>query len=305
MRLKKLSLFILTVGLLFGTNPASAACPSMTLSNVNSYVSLNTNNFVSLDLRVNKGSGTCNSFFVVIDNGGARSYSSRVMQSNFSSIPIQFYKDASRNQILKSEFEASASEVISGTFVGDIATYNTVYYAYIDADANQYIKYGNYSKNFLLKLYEGDFSNKILRDTKLVHFAFTQFKSVDISLVSTGSAFNLTDTSQTLDFGKLSEGISRGFDIVMLYNAGYTISINSANAGRLKHLTAKKYISYVLSLDGVPVGLASVSTLVKSAVGISSPNGTRLPVSVKIGSILGSTPGIYTDTITINVASAE
>lgn len=305
--MKSIRIYILATacGLVFNCVYALAACQTMTLSNVNAYVSLNTNNFTSLDVQVNKGTGTCSSFFVVIDNGGSASFTSRSLQSNFSSFPIQFYKDASRNQILKSEFEAAPSDVLFGTFAGETAKYNTVFYAYIDENANKYLSSGNYSKIFLVKLYEGDFTNRILRDTKPIQFNYTQYKSVDISLVSTGSAFNLTDTAESIDFGKLSEGISRGFDIVLLYNAGYSISMSSNNSGRLKHLSAKKFIPYSLTLDGVPVGLANVSTVVKSSSGISPPNGTRLPVNIKIGDILDSIPGVYSDTITINVSSVE
>lgn len=287
------------------TKAAWAACPMMSLSNVNSYVSLNANNFVSLEVKVNKGSGSCGNFFVAIDNGGASSFSTRTIQSNMQTFPIQFYKNAARNQILKSEFEATPAEVLFGTFDGGTTSFNTVYYAYIDAGSNQYIGSGNYNKNFMLKLYEGDFNNRILRDTKVVQFAFTQYKSIDVSLVSTGSAFNFTDTTQNVDFGKLVEGATRGFDIVLLYNAGYSVSMNSTNNGRMKHSTEKKFVPYSLAVDGIPVALTNVAAVVKSAAGISTPHGTRLPVTVKIGSLTDSAPGTYTDTVMVNVSSVE
>ncbi len=296
---------LVIIGVILLAKAAWAACPLMTLSNVNSYVNLNTNNFVSLEVRVNKGSGSCGNFFVVIDNGGASSYSTRVLQSNMQSYPIQFYKDAARSQILKSEFEATPSDVLFGTFAGGTTSFNSVYYAYIDANANQYIASGNYSKNFLLKLYEGDFNNRILRDSKVVQFAITQNKSIDVSMVSTGSAFNITDTTQNIDFGKLVEGATRGFDIVLLYNAGYSVSMNSTNDGKLKHSTETKFVPYSLTVDGIPIALTSVATVVKSASGISTPNGTRLPVTIKIGSLTDSAPGTYTDTVIVDVSSVE
>ncbi len=305
--MKFFSLKILTLNLVFllACRPVSALCSSLSLSNVSPYVSLNMNNFASLNFQVNKEGGTCNSFFVVIDNGGAASFSNRNLQSSLHTYPIQFYKDPGRNQILKSEFEAAPSDVILGTFAGSATTFNANYFAYLGVDDNQYAGSGNYSKNFTLKLYEGDFTNRILRDSKVVQFTYTQYKTIDLSLVSTGSSFNLTDTSQSLDFGKLIEGASRSFDIVMLYNAGYTISMSSTNSGKLKNQSVKKYIPYILTLDGVPVALSDVSTNVKSGGGISQSNGTRIAVGVKIGSLMGSVPGTYTDTVTINVASAE
>ena len=305
MQLRKLKLLIFTAGLLCNGKFAIAACESMSLSNVSTYVSLNTNNFAALDIQVSKGSGTCNNFFIVMDNGGAYSYANRTLQSSLHNYPIQFYKDAARNQIFKSENEVSASEVLAGTFVGGATTFNTNYYAYIDVNSNQYRNHGHYTNNFYLRLYEGDLNNKILRDTKVVQFGFTHYKLIDISLVSTGAAFNLTDTSQSIDFGQLTEGLSREFDIVMQYNAGYNLSMTSANDGKLKHLTAQKFVPYTLVIDGVAMALSSIPTLVKSSSGLSLPNGTRVPVSVKIGKISDSIPGIYTDTITINVSSSE
>ncbi len=297
--------FFVTLGATLFARTVLAECPTMSLANINSHVSLNTNNFVSLEVKVNKGSGACGNFFIVIDNGGASSYSGRVIQSSVNTYPIQFYKDVARNQILKNEFEGTASDALTGSFAGPTSTYRTAYYAFIDTSANQYIGAGNYNKNFMLKLYEGDFNNRILRDTQVVQFSFTQYKSVDISLVSTGSAFNVTDTSQNIDFGSLVEGASRGFDIVLLYNAGYSVSMSSTHEGRLKHATQKKFIPYSLAVDGIPVALTNMSTVVKNAGGISAPNGTRFPVTVKVGSIANSAPGTYTDTVMVDVSSIE
>lgn len=299
------NLLFITFGLILLTETAGAACPGMSLSNVNSYVSLNTNNFVPLEVRVDKGSGSCGNFFVVIDNGGASSYSTRSIQSNMQNYPIQFYKDAARNQIFKSEFEATASEVLLGTFAGGTTSFSSIYYAYIDTTSNQFIGAGNYNKNFLLKLYEGDFNDRILRDTKVVQFAFTQYKSIDVSLVSTGSPFSVTDTAQNIDFGKLSEGATSGFDIVLLYNAGYSVSVSSNNNGKMRHTKGKKFVPYSLSIDGTPVALTNSATIVKSASGISAPNGTRLPITIKIGSLIDTTPGTYTDTVMVDVTSIE
>ena len=299
------NLALVTIGILLLAKVAEAVCPTMSLSSVNSYVSLNANNFVPLEIKVTKGSGNCGNFFVVIDNGGASSYSTRSIQSNSQNYPIQFYKDVARNQILKSEFEATPSEVLLGSFAGGNTDFNSVYYAYVDATSNQNLGAGNYNRNFMLKLYEGNFNDRILRDTQVVQFSFTQYKSIDVSLVSTGSAFNFTDTTQNIDFDKLSEGATRGFDIVLLYNAGYTVSISSNNDGKMKHSSKKKFVPYSLTVDGIPVALTSTATVVKSAAGLSAPNGTRLPVIVKIGSLANTTPGTYTDTIMVNVSSVE
>ena len=122
---------------LFFGGMVSAACQSMTLSNVNSAVNLNANSFPTLDIRVEKGQGSCSNFFIVMDNGGASSYANRVLQSNTIAYPIQFYKDAGRTQILKDEFETSTTETISGVFSGNVNTLNFVYYAFLNIAVNQ------------------------------------------------------------------------------------------------------------------------------------------------------------------------
>lgn len=282
-----------------------ASCESMSLTNVPTSISLNSNSFPSIQVMVLKGNGHCGDFFISLDNGRGGSSSSRQISSAFHSYPVQFFKDSARTQILKSDGEASSGDVIAGSFDNGESSFSSEFYAYLNLGNNSYLRSGVYSENFTLKLFEGTPDTKILRDTKMINLSFIQNKIADLSLVNSGEPFNLASTSQSVDFGDLVPGAHKGFDLVLMYNAGYTVSFSSINAGKLKHSNRQKYVAYVLTLDGVPVALSSMATVVKSAAGISLAAGTRLPVNVKIGNTADAVPGYYSDIITVNVASAE
>lgn len=284
---------------------AQAACENMRLTNYSSHINLNTNNFQRLDLEITKGDGTCDHYYITLDNGNASSSQSRSLQSGPSLFPVQFYKDSSNTQILKSEFEASASDVLTGSFSGNLHQARSEFFINLNLNENRLVSFGNYAQSYTLKLFEGPFGQGILRDQKIILVSYLQTRFTELSLVPIGSAFIQSSLSQSLDFGPLKEGSTRGFDIVMLHNAGYSISISSLNDGKLKHETKNNYVLYDLTIDGSPVSISYLASIIKIGNGISSPNGTRLPVFVKIGDVSKATAGTYTDVITINVASTE
>jgi spore coat protein U-like protein len=300
----KLKTFI-WLSIMSTVSDANSACENMRLTNYPSHINLNTNNFQRLDLEITKGEGSCDQYYMTLDNGNAGSSQIRSLQAGPSFFPIQFYKDNSVTQILKSEFEASASDILSGSFSGNTQQARSEFYVSLKTTENRLNAFGNYTQSYNLKLFEGPFGQGILRDQKNILVNYLQSRITELSLVPTGSIFNRSSRSQSLDFGQLTEGSTRGFDIVMLHNAGYSVSINSLNGGKLKHETKKNYVIYQLTIDGSPVRISTQDNIIKVGSGISSLGGTRLPVFVRIGDATTATVGTYTDIITINVASTE
>lgn len=302
--LLKIKIIILTLQL-FYIQPSWSACENMTFLVYPSQVNLNTNNFQKLDIEVNKGDGECDNYFIVVDNGNASSSLTRSLQAASAIYPVQFYKDSSLTQILKSEFEATASDVIAGSFMGSPNQSRTAFYVNLKVNQNGLIPFGYYSQNYKLKLFEASFGSALLRDQKIINVSYIQNRIAELSLVSTGSNFTQASLSQSLDFGELTEGSTRGFDMIMLHNAGYAISMSSLNSGKLKHETKNNYVTYDLIIDGWPVSISSAPSIIKSGYGLSPSGGTRLPVLVKIGSVAKAQAGTYSDIITISVASTE
>lgn len=300
--MKKLGLLTIIV---LAAGYAHGFC-QMSLSAVNTAVNLNANDLPTLDLRVEKLSGDCSTFFITIDNGGAASFANRALKAGENLQSIQFYKDAGRTKILKDEFETSFGEVLSGSFaVNSANTQNFVYYPFLNIPANKYSKVGSYSGNFTLKLFSGTPTDKTLIDSKIINFQYEQKRAVEISLVNTGAPFDFASSARVLNFGTLTKGATLAADLVLTYNAGYAISISSLNGGRLKHAAKESFVPYALKINGVEKSVSDVPSIIKNANGVSPEGGARLPIQVKIGDLSKAAPGNYSDIISITVASYE
>jgi spore coat protein U-like protein len=131
---------------------------------------------------------------------------------------------------------------------------------------------------------------------------------IDISLVDTGAAFNLSDTNQVLNFGTLTQGDSQSFDILARSNAGYAIYFSSQNNGKLKHLSENESIDYSVIAGGSTINLGSSQStpaLIAQATGVTSEDGARIPIEVTMGNPQSKLQGQYQDLITITVMSTD
>lgn len=246
------------------------------------------------------------SYFVVIDYGTASSYSNRVLTNGSWTYPVQIYKDSGHTLIVKNLADSSsASDILDGVFLDSAgATSETLTY-HPSINPSLYSRFGTYTQNYSVSLYEGTLASHKLSRTRVMTLIYTQPKKIDLSLVDTSSPFNLSDTNQTLNFGTLSSGSTRGCDLVVGYNAGYLLQMSSANNGNLKHTALPTKIGYTLTINGSAVNLSSGTATVSSNTGISPAGGLRLPISATIGSVTGKNPGNYSDTITVSVVSIE
>lgn len=283
------------------------ACNAVDFTLDTSSFNLNTNNNPALNINfernnINHG---CN-YFAVINYGSASTYSARSLTNGSYNYPIQIYKDAGHTLIIKDLADAtSSSDVIDGVFPeGSGSITNTQVYR-PSIDPTTYTRFGSYSDTFTIRLYEGTLSSNVLRRTRTVTLTYTQPKKIDLSLVDTSAAFNIADTTQTLNFGNLTTGAVKAFDLILGYNAGYSLQLSSANNGKLKHASLPTTINYALTVNGANVNLSSGPASVSSNTGVSPAGGLRLPISATIGSIAGKDGGNYSDTITVSVTSIE
>lgn len=314
MSLRLLNLFIIFNVVLFCfTQKTLAGCSGLNFNLLTALIQMDLDPApVELITVTRSDIGRCD-FFIDIDNGSASSYVNRILSfGSNGNYPIQFYKDPGHSSILKWKGEggASAADVIVGSFTGNNSSINHYYYPRVDLGLS--LPNGSYSGGFKVTLYEGTFSNPIRSQSKNVNFKLTKSGYVNVSLVDTGAAYNINDVSQTLDFGNLVMGDVKGFDIVLEYNAGYSISMSSVNAGRIKNtdtsLTSANTIPYTLKLNGNTVALTNTMQIFStssSALEVSPIGGTRLPVSVTIGTVTGANPGTYVDTVAISVSSTN
>lgn len=102
-----------------------------------------------------------------------------------------------------------------------------------------------------------------------------------------------------LDFGELRQGASRRTALTVRANTGYTLTLSSANNGRLVHSSlARERIGYQLRLDGRPVALD------QSIPGLSAirSGSQRHDIEVEIGTMQQVLAGEYRDSLLITIS---
>lgn len=297
--------------MLLVSSPAWGACKNLRVAVANATVDLTPNTAPSINLTVSRSGGNSCNYFVTIDYGAASSFGGRkLVQSGGYEIPVNIYRDSAHTQILKKVPDAgTASDVISGSFPqgSNPGSVTHTYYPMLGTLA--YNRFGTYSDTFTVAVYEytGSYSGTPT-DTDTVKLQYTMAKKIDLSLMASGAPFNAADTVENMNFGVLSAGAVRGFDIGVKYNAGYRVRVSSLNEGRLKHASLSDTVPYTLAVNSAAVSLAGSNTTpvqVATGSGVSAANGTILTSSVTIGALGTARAGNYSDTVTITVSTTE
>jgi spore coat protein U-like protein len=275
-----------------------------TASNVN----LTSNPSQQLILKVSRNNTNhgCDYFFT-FSRGSSSSYASRTMVKGSDEVPYQLYRTFPYSDVLKDLGDAvSNSDVIANTFPDDAGSQQNIESFRATLGTVTYPPVGFYMDSVVIRLYEGTLSSYVLRSSTTVLFQYSATRSIDLSLVASGAAFDQNSTSRTLDFGEMYPGETMGFDIVLKTNAGYSISMQSQNGGAMRHVSVSNgQVPYAMSVGGATVSLGSGSPNVKSGSGASPSDGIRIPVRVSVGELSNSVSGNYRDVITIAVQTTE
>lgn len=289
------------------------ACDNLRIQQLgNVDLTSNLNHAETFRVRRNGDDG-CN-FFVTVNNGGASSYVVRRLlhDNNADTLPVQICLDANCNGIIKHFPQISSSgDIISGSFPdgdNDPQFYDfTIYPRLGNLD---YQKFGRYEDDFTMRVYEGTFGgSNSQEDAEGFRVRYDMSQKIDLSLVNTGSAFDASSTSKSLNFGILYTNQQMGFDLVVKYNAGYRIRFSSLNNGNLKIFSGSNTIPYTLTMAGNPVNLVGSSgnpVQVAQGSGVSIAGGLRSAGLFTIGTVAPTQQaGNYSDTITVTVTTTE
>lgn len=287
-----------------------AACTNLNFVFPQTSYSFNVNSSPSLTIRVRR-SGVANgcSWFITTNKGASPSYSRNLYQG-LNTIGFQIW-DNTLTEIIKHIPDATSNaDVIEGVFPnGSGGNQINVNYRAVRESPVTYKRFGSYAESLTFYLYEGTITGTyVLKDTQVVNYTQTVAKAIDLSLVDSGAPFNVSDTSQNLNFGTMTSNASQSFDVVLQYNAGYDLKFSSLRQGNLKHASTANLLSYSMSVNSVPVNLVGSNITpvsVSTQTGVSSAAGTRLPVNLTLGSISSLPAGSYSDTISITVQSIE
>lgn len=267
---------------------------------------------VTFTLSKTKG-GACN-WAVGMTSGDVTGLNyNRRLTSGRDTLAYQVFVDSQLQRVLKDIPDASSkSDFLYGSFSNPANQSVTLTY-YFQIPPAQVTSptlkpSGTYADSVQLRVYSDE--GAAAEDMKQINITTTVPKIIDLSLVSPGSAFNSAQTSQSLDFGTLVEGSTKTLDLRVRSNAGYSISVSSANNGSLRHsdTDVRTQVPYLLSVNGSRTNLSSSAsnpTTVGQGSGQTSMNGIGLPLSIAIGSVENAMAGKYTDSITVTVTTTE
>ncbi len=308
--------------LLLASLPASLSAQAdeqckLALSVPSILINWNTNfHFQAVQFNVTRTNGSACNYAVAFSNGGAADYNRRMI-SGFSSLRYQLYGDSSLTQILKDRPDANVpANVITGSFGsggGSNVTQSKTFYVEVPQDlaTTPVLKpSGNYLDTFTARAYVLQNGNSLddLETAAPVVIMTTIPKFLDLSIVSSGGAFNESSTSYAVNFGTLSGNDSRAFDLRIRSNAGFKVFFSSQNNGKLKQASLDAQIPYTLKVDSVAQNLSSSAiqpVQVMSGSGQTSLNGVAKAVSITTGDVSQSLAGNYSDYITVTAMTTD
>lgn len=239
-------------------------------------------------------------FFVTVSASETGSFD-RTMRRDGAALRYQIYDSSSLQTVLKDLPQASASEVISGSFAKGKQTRRLQFAVAIPP--NQFVPRGQYDDRITLTAYEGTLNSNTRRDARSIRVRTKIRSAVQLSLVPSGGAFDPSQRAQFLDLGELTEGKTAQVDLLVRNNTGYEIIFESENRGALKHLdpTEASAIRYEMRVRGIPVTLTDKKDKLDGVSGVSALQGDRYPIQITIGALGQAMAGTYRDDITITV----
>lgn len=106
--------------------------------------------------------------------------------------------------------------------------------------------------------------------------------------------------SSRLAFGELTQGAKRHATLAVQSNTAYTITLNSAQQGRLVNRTfASSSIAYLLRIDGVPLPL----TQAEASLNVTRRGHQNHDIEVEIGPVQRVIAGEYADNLLITISA--
>lgn len=317
------SFITLFIFLISFVESAHTAC-TLSLSNVNTTIDFTSSPTPgAFTFRVNKRSTaeSCN-YFVGFTKGSAATYTNRALvKTGGFSVPFNVRKTSNASDpVIKTYPDANLStDVFAGTFALGFPrniTY-TYYPTSVAWSPSNNLRFGLHSDVLQIQLFESAYppppSPTISPEATVnVTYKYTVPKMALVSLLDVGAPFTEPAVStKSLTYTTMASGQSVSFDMVLIYNAGYSIKFRSTNGQRLINASANSYFPYSYTVTSVPAPPslpAGTDATVMSGTGVSpsAPNGDRRTVTFTLQTpVPGAFSGTYTESILVTMTSTE
>lgn len=265
---------------------------------------------VSFQVRGEATGATCE-YFVTLSEGQSGNFNQRKLSEMTQTLNYNTYVDRGKSNIFKALPIATQGEIVSGSFPITVALTQTNNHEFFWATNPQQIVPASsmpyIDGNLRLSLYSGLLTlSPTLVATKTITFQARVNSSVDVSLVESGRPFDISETTQLVDFGTLESGEQRDFDVVVRSNNGYAVTMQSQNRQLLLHTrspTITGSVAYSITFNGGGIDLSSGAPVqIISGTGTTPATGTSFPIEFTVGALSGNEPaGTYSDVINVEV----
>lgn len=265
----------------------------------------------SVSITVSKVNPAACTFGLGISKGAAADYD-RYASDGGLQLRYQVYSDIAGTKIIKDVPDtATVNDVVMVTLPAGSGPQVIQYFfdiPYALATSPFLAHAGTYTDSVTINAYEGAIPASYSAPpdaSAVVGISVLIEKLIKLSLTDLGGIFVDGATTKSIDFGKLTTGEVSRFNLAMQTNAGFEISLSSANGGNLKHVTAASLIPYTVTVNNVAADLTGAVPVV-SGGGQTSLNGLIYPVKITIGAIPSSSiAGNYADIVTITAVVTE
>lgn len=303
--------FLILVLMNFLTSNASAQCGlSIVANNISATWDI-TWVQQSVSITVSKTNPAACTFGLGISQGVAGSYN-RYAADAGNQLHYQVYSDVAGSKIIKDVPDtATVNDVLMVTLPAGSGPQVVQYFfdiPYALATSPFLAHAGTYTDNITINAYEGVTPSSYVSPpaaSAAVGISVLIEKLIKLSLTDLGGIFVDGATTKAINFGKLTTGEISRFNLALQTNAGFEVTLSSANAGNLKHVTAASLIPYTLTVNNVAADLTGAVPVV-SGSGQTSLNGLIYPVKITVGSIPStSIAGNYSDVVTVTAVVTE
>lgn len=121
--------------------------------------------------------------------------------------------------------------------------------------------------------------------------------------IGLAGAYQMSDGRALVDLGELRPGLAAvPLNLHVSSTGRYTVSVSSANAGRLRLGDTLWYVPYTMAMGGDTMNLAGDSKSSAGAQGTGNLRGT-IPIEFFIGNTDRLRAGTYRDTVTLSVTA--
>lgn len=299
----------------FSSHSFAACFYSLNAPSINYTLSGNETSSVEHTLTLNRGNSNdtkCDTFLVGFSQGGASNYNRTAVNSlNGATLPYNLYKTATSMTMLRTVEDASSlSQVLNGSVTRNGSVNLSYFFKPGSLSSSTLTRAGLYKDTLSLDVQSGDLNDLSAEAINTLQVNINVPKLASLSLVNSGDSYDSNSTNKTLDFGELSENEDMTFDIIVLSNAGYNLSVSSLNRQVLQLQGAPprtdSQIGYLFYANSSLKNISSINPVsIMTGSGVTSVQGVRIPVKVAIQSVDGKDPGIYQDYLTFTIATTE